>query len=98
MIPAHFTHTHSYGRPQAWARGHLPPPPPENVKEKVRFASIKTLVCTKRTKTLPPDTFYGFKIYLRAFAAGALPRSPSGGADSAAPDPIAGFEGTGGGI
>jgi len=33
---------------------------------------------TKRTKTLPPETFRGLKVSINAFAAGAPSRTPQG--------------------
>jgi len=40
---------------------------------------------------LPPGAIFQLKIYQNAFAVGAL--NPTGGTYSAAPDPLAGFQG-----
>ena len=72
------------------ARGDTPPVG-KCQKGKIRF-SYHVLVRTKRTE-MSPDWFYGFKIYLNVFAAGAVPRTPLGNQPySALPDLPAAFE------
>jgi len=61
----------SDGHPQAkW--GHFPSCKCNRLQ--ILF-SYNVLVRTKKTKSLSADTFYGLKIYLNAFAAGAPPGS-----------------------
>jgi len=48
-----------------------------SVVSQIRF-NYSILIRTKRTKIVAKDTFNRLKIYLNAFAAGALPQTPLG--------------------